>query len=176
MRQTNLKAVCSLQAITHNDWLTKIIDFDESYITPNYNNLTTSLYEDTAEKIEFYKKKCSLQNWGGDNERAFDLTTIENINRFKEIILKRCLEYPPFIYVTDDAQLAFEWESEKYQSFIRINKFGLIFMKTFKEKIVLHDGGGDEVCQSLYFLDKSDEDLKRSLYPIFIQINNTDSL
>ncbi|MDR1195095.1 MAG: hypothetical protein LBL00_01290 [Endomicrobium sp.] len=152
------------------DYLTKDRSSKDDCEESDIYNSTRSFYDSIEERIEFYKNKCSIENWGGEGEASFDRLTIKNINFFKEIAFQY-LEYTPDISVTNDGQLSLEWEGSKFTSMIRINKFGLLFLKTLKDQI-----DTDESSEILSFSNKSRENLDNSLSKIFLQINDKEAL
>lgn len=164
------------QYLSYNDHLSTLMTFDQDYIYPSFINSTKSLYEDFEQQLNTYIYTVSQNDdWGGENEKALDAATINNINIFKDKALKPYLEYLPYVYATNDGQLSFEWECEKYLSIIRINRFGLNFLKTLKDEIVC-ENNCDEASRILSFSGKPMADIERCFYIIFLQINDRNSL
>ena len=155
---------------TIDDSLTRLINFDTSYLRSDYR-LTQNIYDVFVNNIKSYIARCSFPNWGGDNEDSLSDQTINNINKFIELT-EEFMEKIPDIAVTNDGQLSLEWIGEKYESILRINQFGIAFIKTVKDIVT----DGENEMQMMISFTESDEDLRRSLYKVMKFVNDEDTL
>ena len=154
-------ALNSTTLARNNDW---------NEVRPGMNRITGGGYEAMAREITTRLIECSVDNWGGNHECAVDAVAAGNAELFINYA-KHELDWFPAISVSDDGQIMLEWTGDKYVSYISINKFGLIFVKTHKNQI-----GGDEDNKTLTFADKTDADLRNSLWKIFKSINDKDNI
>lgn len=140
---------------------------DQESVRPSMNNLVTSNgYRTMAREILNKGVECYKENWGGCDECPVNDATINNA----KIFLKYCenqLDWFPTVSVSSDGQFMLEWVGEKYISYICINQYGIIFLKTHKTIL-----NGDEDNKTISFSDKNDFELKSSLWKIFKAIND----
>lgn len=154
-----------------NDSLTKLMNFDISYLRKDYIPTKTT-YDIFISNINSCIARCSKFNWGGDGEDNFSDKTNSNIEKFISLI-GETIEKIPEIAATNDGQLSLEWIGKTYENILRINQFGIVFIKTVKN--ILSTNSENEVQMILSF-DKNDEELKRTLYKIMKFINDEDTL
>lgn len=153
-----------------NDSLTRLINLDRSY-TSTTSKLTLTDYDFFLNDIKNYVLKCSKPNWGGDDEDAFSDKTKNNIRIFTELT-RDFIEKVPDVTATNDGQLSLEWIGPKYESILRINQFGIAFIKTVKD--ILNDGENE--IQMVVSFTQSHEELRRSVYKIMKFVNDEDTL
>ena len=148
---------------------TQILYKDQECVRPSMNNLVTSTgYRTMSREIMNKAVECYKENWGGFDECPVNDATINNA----KIFLRYCenqLDWFPTVSVSSDGQFMLEWVGEKYISYISINQYGIIFLKTHKTIV-----NGDEDNKTISFLDKNDFELKSSLWKIFKAINDKD--
>ena len=155
---------------TIDDSLTRLINLDASYLGADYH-LTQTVYDVFLNNIKSCVARCSFPNWGGDNEECLSDKTKNNINKFIELT-EEFMEKIPDIAVTNDGQLSLEWIGEKYESILRINQFGIAFIKTVKDIVT----DGENEMQMMISFTESDEKLRRSLYKVMKFVNDEDTL
>jgi hypothetical protein len=127
--------------------------------------------------IEVYKeefenaiKEYSCDNWGGEEEIGLTEETIKNAKTFNTN-----LEYFDDLHeisITNDGQISLEWIVGNFLNIIRINKFGVIFIKTHKNNI----SNSDEILKSISFSNKDTIEIKRSMWKISKDVNDKVSI
>jgi len=159
----------NLISVTNSTALIRIKD--QELVRPFINqSITTGGYASMAIDIINRAIECYADNWGGYNECAIKDTTIENAKLFIKYAQNE-LDWFPAVSVSDDGYFLLEWIGDKYASYVSINNFGIIFLKTHKTII-----GGDEDNKTITFADKTDVELKNALWKIFKAINDKESI
>ena len=140
---------------------------DQKSVRPFVNNFVTSTgYRTMSREIMNKAIECYNENWGGFDECPVDDATINNA----KIFIRYCenqLDWFPTVSVSSDGQIMLEWVGEKYISYISINQYGIIFLKTDKTIV-----NGAEDKKTILLANRPDFELRSSLWHIFKAINN----
>ena len=150
---------------------TLILRKDQNVVRPFMNQLITSGgYRNMVLELLNRAVECHVENWGGCNECAIEDTTINNAKIFLKFAENE-LDWFPSVSVSDEGHFVLEWSGDKYTSYVSINQYGVIFLKTHR---VIIDG--DEDNKTIVFADKTEVELRNSLWKIFKAINDKDSI
>lgn len=153
-----------------NDSLTRLINLDGSYVSLGYK-LTQTDHEVFIETVKSCVRRCSFPDWGGDDEEEFSEKTKANIDKFLKLTAS-FIEKIPEVIPTNDGQLSLEWTGKIYESILRINQFGVNFIKTVRHTLT----DGENEMQMMVSFTENDEKLKRTLYKMIKFANDEDSL
>lgn len=144
---------------------------DQEDVRPYVNrSITSGGYANMAVELLNRAIECRMENWGGCNECAIEDTTINNAKLFLKLSENE-LDWFPSISVSDEGHFVLEWSGDKYTSYVAINQYGVIFLKTHRSII-----DGDEDNKTIVFADKTEVELRNSLWKIFKSINDKDSI